>query len=380
MLEPMHETAAARQKRRATWVGAVVNLPLALGKILLGWLSASQALVADGVHSFSDLISDAAVFWALGHSRRPPDAEHPFGHGRFETIATLAVATMLVAAAFGIFFDSLSRALRPSDEPPALFALVGAAVSIAVKEALFHYTRAIALKTRSDLLLANAWHHRSDAISSIVAVIGISAAQLGFPLADPVAAAVIAVMLFHIALKLGRPAFAELVDTAPEPEIIARIETELRAVPGVHDVHDLRLRRIGPWLRGSAHVTFDGHMTLSEAHRLTEAARARARAAVPELADLVLHAEPEGHADGPAAHDSPLRPEIEALVRKVLRDAASDACMVALRLDYRDDGLHVELLLDPPLAQPDALRERLTEALAAMLGQRVIVDLMARSR
>lgn len=378
MTDPVQNPADLHQKRRATWAGVLVNLPLAAGKIGLGWLSNSQALIADGVHSLSDLLSDAAVLWALAHSHRPADAEHPFGHGRFETMATLVVAAMLGLAAFGILIDALHRFIDPPAQSPGMVALWAALASIVLKEALFHYTRAVGRKTGSAMIIANAWHHRSDAVSSVVALVGIGAALAGWMLADAVAAAVIALMLGRISWKLGRPALAELVDTAPDPASIARIEAEIRAIPGVRDVHDLRLRRAGGALRGDGHVTFDGHLTLSEAHRLTEAARQRARAAVPDLADLLLHAEPEGHADGQAAHDLPLRPEIEHWLRGELAQAGGGADLVALRLDYRDDGLRLDLTLDRRVTDETGLRLHLAQRLGPMLGTTAVVSLVTR--
>lgn len=355
-------------KRRATWAGIALNLPLGLGKIGLGWASGSQALVADGVHSLSDLGSDAALLWALRHSHRPPDADHPFGHRRFETIATLVVAGLLFIAAVGIVLDAGLRVLDPPTEAPGTLALWVALASILLKEGLFHYARAVGRRTGSSMMIANAWHHRSDALSSVVALVGIGAALAGVMIADAIAAAVIAVMLGHVAWTLAAPALSELVDAAPDAGEIGGIEAEIRAVPGVRDVHALRLRMVGGALRGDGHVTFDGAMTLSEAHRLTEAARARVLAAFPEVLDILLHAEPEGHADGPAAHDAPLRPEIEQLLHAELAATLPDHAISALRLDYRDDGLRVVMMLDPPIGDGTELPSRLSAVLRAQLG------------
>jgi hypothetical protein len=158
------------------------------------------------------------------------------------------------------------------------------------------------------------------------------------------------------------------VDAAPDDETATRIETEIRAVPGVRDVHDLRLRRSGGALRDDGHVTFDGHLTLSEAHRLTEAARARVCIAIPEVADILLHAEPDGHADGPAAHAAPLRPEIERMLRTELALRTDGVRLVELRLDYRDDSLTLGLVLDGPVPDEAGLRARLEAALKPSLG------------
>lgn len=356
-----------RDKRRAAWAGVAVNLPLAGGKIALGWLAQSQALVADGVHSLSDLLSDAAILWALGHSHRPPDVEHPFGHGRFETVATLFVAALLGLAAAGIVIDAGLRLIDPPSSAPGSLALWAAAISILLKEALFHYTRAVGRRTGSAMMIANAWHHRSDALSSVVALVGIGAAMGGLIFADAAAAVIIALMLGRVAWTLGRPALAELVDAAPDEDTTARIADVIRAVPGVRDVHELRLRHAGGALRGDGHVTFDGHLTLSEAHRLAEAARERVRTAFPEVADILLHAEPEGHADGPAAHAAPLRPEIEQLLHAEFAACANGVRLVELRLDYRDDGLRLDLLLDGRVADEQALRARIQGRLAPLL-------------
>ena len=330
---------ALLEKRRATWAGVWLNAPLALGKILAGMLAQSHALVADGVHSLSDLASDAAVLWALGQSHRPPDQDHPFGHGRFETLATLAVAVMLGLAALGILLDSGLRMIDPPDQAPGVLALWVAGISIALKEALFHYTRAVARRTGSAMMEANAWHHRSDAASSVVAMAGIGAAMLGWEWADALGASIIALMLGRVAWVYGRPAIRELVDTAPSEAVAHAVSDALMATPGVRDAHDLRLRHVGGEVQADVHIALDPAMTLSEAHRLCEAARARVLAEVPDVAEIIIHPEPEGHADGPAAHDAALRPELRKLVEECLGGIVPMEAVAGLQLDYRDEGV-----------------------------------------
>lgn len=330
---------ALSEKRRATWAGVLLNAPLAAGKILAGFISHSHALVADGVHSLSDLASDAAVLWALGQSHRPPDDDHPFGHGRFETLATLAVAAMLLLAALGILIDATMRIIHPPEDVPAVAALWVAGFSIAMKEALYHYTKAVAKRTKSAMMEANAWHHRSDAASSVVAVAGIGAAMMGYGWADPLGAAIIALMLARVAWVYGRPAIRELVDTAPTDEVAHAITRALVSTPGVRDAHDLRLRKVGGLVQADVHIALDPAMTLSEAHRLCEAARARALADVPDVAEIIIHPEPDGHADGPAAHDAALRPELRELVGQCLDGIVSEDAIAHLQLDYRDQGV-----------------------------------------
>ncbi|MCC5999476.1 MAG: cation transporter [Pararhodobacter sp.] len=337
-------------KKRATWAGIAVNAPLSLAKIIGGLVAQSQALVADGVHSLSDLASDAAILWALGHSHRPPDAEHPFGHGRFETLATLAVAAMLVLAAAGILIDAALRLLDPLPDPPGALALWVALGAILFKEALYHYTRAVARRTGSALMLANAWHHRSDALSSVVALAGIGAAMAGWPGMDALAAALIALMLIRIAWRFGRPAVAELVDEAPGDELAQTVTRALAGTPGVRDVHDLRLRRLGGAVQADVHLGLDPDLTLSEAHRLCEAARARVCARVPEIEEIVIHPEPHGHADGFGAHDAALRPAVRATVEACLQGLVPVSAIVALHLDYRNDGIRASVVIDRRLS------------------------------
>ncbi len=362
--DPIQDPSGLRAKRRAAWAGVWLNGPLAVVKVAGGIVANSQALIADGVHSLSDLASDAAVIWALRHAHRPPDADHPFGHARFETLATLAVAAMLALAAAGILIDAGLRLLHPLDVAPGALALWVAAASIALKEGLFHVTRAVARRTGSAMMLANAWHHRSDAISSVVALAGIGAAMAGVPAMDALAAAVIAVMLGRIAWRFGRPAAAELVDAVPDAALAGPITTALAAVPGVRDVHDLRLRQTGNAVQADVHLALDPDLTLSEAHRLTEAARARVLAAVPTVDEIVIHPEPHGHADGFGAHRAALRPAVRATLEDCL---PAGLRIAALHLDYRNEGIHATVVLDAPV--PDgaeaAAKARVTALHAA---------------
>ena len=355
---------ALRDKRRAAWAGVWLNGPLSLAKIIGGWAANSQALIADGVHSLSDLASDAAVIWALGHSHQPPDDEHPFGHGRFETLATLAVAAMLALAAAGIVIDAGLRLIDPPEAAPGMLALWVAVGSVLFKEALFQYTSAVARRTGSAMMLANAWHHRSDAISSVVAVVGIGLAMAGLPWMDALAAVLIALMLARIAWRFGRPSVAELVDAAPDGEVDAAVSAALEAVPGVRDVHDLRLRQSGGAVQADVHLGLDPDLTLSEAHRLCEAARSRVLQAVPAVDEIVIHPEPHGHADGFGAHRAALRPAVRETVVNCLDGLLPASAITALHLDYRNEGIRATVVLDR--AVPEGAEVTARERLAAL--------------
>ncbi len=363
--------AGARAKRRIAWAGLAVNLPLAVGKISIGLVAGSPALVADGVHSLSDLASDVTVLWALGHSARGPDREHPWGHGRFETLATLAVALALTLAAAGILWDAGARLAGGGVMPqPGLLALLAALGSVLIKEALFHATLRVGRRTGSRLLMANAWHHRSDALSSVVAAAGIGGGMLGWPLLDPLAAAVIAAMLLRVAWTYGRPAVDELVDAqAPEAERAALAAT-LRDCPGVTGLRALRLRRHGAERQADVSILVDPQITVTEAHRISEAAHERALAAHPALGQLVIHVEPAGHEEGYGATAAPLRHEVEARLCTILAQHWPGVTLQQVRLDYFDHGIEIEIFAearDDTLTRPEVIGADLTARLRRSL-------------
>ena len=355
MTEPFTPAPAeARAKGRATWAGFAINLPLALVKIVTGALAGSSALVADGVHSLADTASDVTVLWALGHSARGPDAEHPYGHGRFETLATLAVAAALLLTAAGIAWDAALRLMAPGAiAAPGALALVVAGVSIALKEGLYHYTVRVGRRTGSALIVANAWHHRSDALSSVVALIGIAAAMAGLAAADALAAAVIAAMLLRVAWAHGRPAVDELVDSQHDAQTRRELARRLLECPGVEGVRELRLRQHGAEAVADGSILVDPEITITEGHRIAEAARAHAIAALPALSQLVLHVEPAGHHDGYGATRAPLRDQIEGELRAHLARMPAITEIDAIRLGYFDAGIDVEIIarLADPAAQ-----------------------------
>jgi cation diffusion facilitator family transporter len=231
---------------RITLWGVAVNLVLAIIKIAGGIIGQSQALLADGIHSLSDLASDAMVLIAVKHAGEDADEDHPYGHARYETLATVALGILLIGVAVGIAYDAILRLDNPEEiATPALFTLIIAAISIFSNEGLYHATRAVAKKIRSPLLEANAWHHRSDAVSSIVVLIGIGATYIGYPLLDAVAAILVALMIAKIGLDLSRQSVQELVDTALEPEMVDKIKQTILSIDDVRELHMLRSRRMG---------------------------------------------------------------------------------------------------------------------------------------
>jgi cation diffusion facilitator family transporter len=363
---PEHPAAAdagQRSKRRATLAGLLINLPLGLGKIVVGIFGQSQSLVADGVHSLSDLLGDVTVLLAIRYGGRAPDANHPYGHGRFETFATIVVAILLVLTGAGIVLDAVGRLFAPERlGEPGLVPLIVALLSMTLKEGLYWYTIHVARRTGSALIAANAWHHRSDALSSFVAVLGIGGSMAGLVYLDAVAAIVIAAMLVHVAWTHGWPAARELVDTALAQEEMRAIRRELEGVPGVLGSRDLRTRQMGPVAIADVSVSVDPHITISEAHRISEAVRARLVTRFDALTEVVVHVEPAGHAEGYGAHHAPLRDELLHGLTETWRGIPEAESIEAVRLDYLEDGIDVEVVLPlHSVADPDSLRRVLSE-------------------
>lgn len=285
---------------RVTLVGSVVNLLLVGVKAVAGFAGHSAAMVSDAVHSLSDFVTDIIVLVFVRVSARPQDEDHDYGHGKYETLATLFIGLALSAAAVGIVVSGagkLARWLQGEDLPaPGTLALWAALVSIAVKEALYQYTRIRGRKLQSRALEANAWHHRSDALSSIGAAIGIGGAIfLGqrWTVLDPLASIVVGAMLVKVAWDLLGPSFGELTDSSLPTETEDEMMTLIQSVEGVSDPHNLRTRRIGNRIAAEVHIRLDGNLSLAQAHDKATEVEHRFKERFGEQSHIVIHMEPE---------------------------------------------------------------------------------------
>jgi len=285
---------------KVTLVGGVANLLLVGFKFIAGTVGHSGAMLADAVHSLSDFLTDVVVLIFVGISAKPQDESHDFGHGKFETIATLFIGLALVAAAIGIVVSGAGKLadwLQGEDLPsPGMMALWGALVSIAVKEILYQYTARKGRKLESKAVVANAWHHRSDALSSIGAAIGIGGAILlgnRWTVLDPLASIVVGAMLVKVAWDLLAPSIGELTEQSlpdsTEKEIIGLIES----VEGVCQPHNLRTRRIGNRIAAEVHIRLDGSLSLNEAHEKASAIERLFKERFGENAHIIIHMEPK---------------------------------------------------------------------------------------
>ncbi|MBT3066971.1 cation diffusion facilitator family transporter [Rhodoferax sp. U11-2br] len=266
----------ARAASRSTWVSVVVNLVLSTLQIVAGVLSKSQALVADGLHSLSDLVADFVVLFANHHSQKAADADHPYGHQRFENAASLVLGLLLLVVGLGMLWSAASKLQNPeliaTVHIGALWVALGA---LTAKELLFRYMLLVAKKVKSSMLVANAWHARSDAASSLVVGVGIIGNLAGYPIFDPIAAALVGFMVTRMGWSFGWTALHDLMDRAVDDAELQAIRQTLQQTPGVSGVHDIRTRMMGDMIVVDAHLEVLATLTVEQAHDITVAAQQR---------------------------------------------------------------------------------------------------------
>jgi cation diffusion facilitator family transporter len=332
-----------QEVRKVTLVGSLVDFLLGVSKIIVGWLAHSQALIADGVHSLSDLATDFLVLYAAKHAHRAADEDHPYGHGRIETLATVGLGIALIGVALGIGYDAMRRMNSPELLlNPGWIALGVAALSVVSKEAIYHYTRNAAKRLRSNMLMANAWHSRSDAISSIVVVIGVAGAMMGYTYLDSVAAIAVAVMISKIGFDLVRESSRELIDTALEPEVTKAIRREVFNIDGVRALHMLRSRRSGGDALVDLHIQVDPRISVSEGHQIGDTVRRQLLNHIEEVTDVTVHIDPEDDEQKSPCDKLPLRGDLIAALKsrwEHLEGIKADQ----VTLHYLDGKLQVEL-------------------------------------
>ena len=284
-----------REAKHITIAGMVVNLLLAGTKFVLGILGHSQAVVADAVHSLSDMGTDLLVLFGIKIWSAPADEEHPYGHQRIETIVTLLISILLAVVAFEIGWHAIERLGEPENRPPLLLAIIGPLVSIIAKEILFRKTRAVGKKIHSSALIANAWHHRSDALSSIPALIMVGVAALApqWAFLDAVGAVIVALLILKVAWEIASPALSELSERGAADDDVKAIGKLANSIDGVCSVHRIRTRRLGAGWFVDLHVMVDGELSVREGHDIATAVQFLLLEKGPSVADVTVHIEPE---------------------------------------------------------------------------------------
>lgn len=291
---------------RSTWVSVAVNVCLSIAQIGIGIFAKSQGLIADGVHSLTDLVADFVVLFASHHSKKDADENHPYGHQRFENAASFILGLLLLAVGAGMVWAAILKLESPETIAEVhSIALWMAGAALLAKECLFRYMLAIAKRIKSSMLIANAWHARSDAASSFVVGVGIIGNLAGYPILDPVAALIVGLMILKMGWKFAWDALHDLMDRAVDEIELSAIRETLLKTPGISGVHDLRTRKMGDMIIADVHIEVEASLTVEAGHTIAVDARRRVLARHRVL-NLMTHIDPWSRPD--LDHDSEPRP------------------------------------------------------------------------
>ena len=345
------------QAKKVTLIGALVNAILGTIKLVGGMFFHSHALTADGIHSFSDLLTDGMVLFASKYGSQDADDSHPYGHQRIETAATLLLASMLIIVGSGIAWDSLDEVLHKSHTIPGWLALPIAAISIIANEALYHYTQRIGKRIHSDLIIANAWHHRSDAAASIIVLVGLIGSLAGFIYLDAVAAIVVGCLIIKMGWNYGWNSVKELVDTAVEPHMITKIEHVILHVDGVQKIHQLRSRMMGPDVFIDVHILVSPYISVSEGHFIAQHVHHALIDKLDRVKDVTVHVDPEDDETCCPSLHLPSRITLEHALLQPWRQEFPE--IQSWVLHYLDGALTVDLVCDQKFDKWQALTNRI---------------------
>ncbi|NOU00398.1 MAG: cation transporter [Gallionella sp.] len=359
--EPANPERFAAAKK-STWVSIIINFALTFLQVVGGFFAHSQALMADGLHSLADLFSDVLVLFANRHGNAHADANHPYGHARFETAATLILGVLLAALGVGLLVVAAMRLQHPGAvQVVNPFALGIGLIALIAKESMFRYMLAVAKRVRSQMLVANAWHARSDAASSLVVLAGVVGNLLGYTFLDLVAAAVVGVMIAHMGSKLAIEAMAELIDTGLDEEEVEAIKQTLLSTHGVLGVHELRTRKMADNALVDAHVIVDPKISVSEGHYIAESAR-HVVLKNHHVLDVMVHIDPEDDLQAkPNAH-LPSRPTLLAHLAERLGN--QDLVSNRVVFHYLDGKIDAEIYMTEQQVKQLGALQASCEALA----------------
>jgi cation diffusion facilitator family transporter len=358
--------------RRTTWRSIALNSVLTTAQLVVGFLAHSQALIADGVHSLADIVSDFIVLIANEHAGAAPDVDHNYGHNRYETVASLFLGGLLVAVGVGMLWRAGSRIVNLQDIPPVKVGALAVAIIVLVsKEALFRYMLRAAERVRSAMLVANAWHARSDAASSLVVALGIIGSLAGFRILDPIAAALVGFLIGKMGWTFAWDALQDLSDRALDQATTEDLRAILLTTPGVREVHEFRTRKMGDLAIVDAHILVDPLISVSEGHYIAESARANMLADT-RVIDALIHVDPELDELNPLPGNFPLRSTVSDAVRAAF--TRQGLAVETLNLHYLSSGFNVDVMLPAPGAEDTAakLKSIDLDALKRKIGAREI--------
>ena len=354
-MKPFENPDYYSEIRRLTLIGGVLDLFLGFVKVLIGYIGNSQALIADGIHSLSDLITDILVLVATKHSAQAADEGHPYGHDRIQTLVSLALAGSLGIIAIVIAWDAVIRIVSPESLLlPGFWPLAVAAISVVSKEGYFQYVVRHPSAATSRMLYANAWHSRSDALSSLAVIVGVGGVLAGFAWADAFAAIVVAGLLLVVAYRIGREGAEELIDSAASPVLNANMRKTILSIEGVRDSHELRTRRMADKVLADLHIRVDPLISVSEGHRIGDEVMDALKTRFPEVGDVVVHIDPEDDIVGDVYSKPPMRSVIVAEINTSLHnlrnnfDTRFSLQPKNIVVHYLDDGCQIEIWMTMP--------------------------------
>jgi len=353
--EPKGLPQERRAASRVTVIGMLLDGVLGILKVIAGTLFHSQALLVDGIHSFTDVASDLVVLGVMRVSRQAPDQDHPYGHQRIETMGTMVLGSILIAVGAALAWDNTLRLLDGGAvNIPEWPVLVAAVISIASKEWIYRYTRRVGIAIRSDLIIANAWHSRTDALPSVVVLFSTIGAMLGYLWLDILAAVIISGIIIHIGWRFTRDSVKELVDTGLSPEDTEALKYIASKTDGVRNVHELRSRRMGHDILLDVHLVVSPEISVSEGHQIGMQVVKAMRNALDNILDINFHIDAENDEIHPQTSEQlPARAEIREVLHQHIENLPSNN---RLRLHYLRNRVHMELFMEIPESEalPDA--------------------------
>lgn len=292
---PTSEQPHVKSAMSVTLAGMAANIFLTVFKIWIGLAFRSHALVADGIHSLSDLFSDFVVIFGLKWGRKGPDEDHPYGHARIESVAGMLMGLILVAAATGIIYNALSSIYQHHQATPSLWAIAAAFISIVIKEVLYWYTIRVGRRIRSLVIVGNAWHHRTDALSSVAVLIGVGAVYINpeWHIADSLAAVIVSILIFKVGGELIWTAVKEVIDTAPDKDVLRQLSDYAETVDGVRQTHDIKARYSGSQILVEIHIVVDPDISVREGHGIAKQVKRKLLDNVEDVSDVIIHVDPE---------------------------------------------------------------------------------------
>lgn len=318
MSTDMHSQQRLHKAQKVTVVGAVINAFLGLLKIVIGSVGQSSALVADGIHSLSDLFCDALVWGAAKFAHVDADDNHPYGHRRFETLATFALGVILLVVGLSIALVALMHIVHGHEEYPDAYTIVAAVISIAANEWLFRYTLKAGNDIDSDLLRANAWHSRGDMLSSAIVLVGLVGSLLGWPVLDSVAAIVVGLFIIKIGVEWGWRAVSELSDEGLDAATLAQVKKVIVETEGVRRMHQLRTRKMAERVMVDVHVQIDAYISAAEGHYISDCVRFNLMSNMSSIKDVTVHVDVDDDDDHPYVMPTAMPPTRSAILAACL--------------------------------------------------------------